>query len=303
VGILRLSHVEVRQPDLELGTAYYTEVLGLQRTAQTGDRVFLKCWDEHEHHSVILREAPTHGIEHFGFKCTEAGDLDELGGRAAAYGCTVDKYEPGELGPGHGAAVRFDTPTGHRVELVYGMTRVGNSLPLTNPPVRPLDLVGIAPPRLDHVFITCEDVEEALRFYREVLGFRLTEQIVGDDGVRIAVFLERSHTPHDIAMITGPQGGLHHIAFWLDDWNGVRDAADLLAYNGIPIEVNPTRHGATRGYTTYFFDPAGNRNEVFTGGYWVDPECEPVTWTEAEMGRAIFYYDGVVDPRFFTVHS
>ena len=53
----------------------------------------------------------------------------------------------------------------------------------------------------------------------------------------------------------------------------------------------------------YFFDPVGNRNEVFTGGYWVDPDFEPITWTEAEMGRAMFYYDGEVNERFFTVHS
>ena len=30
MGILRLAHVDVRTPDLELSTAYYTEVLGLQ---------------------------------------------------------------------------------------------------------------------------------------------------------------------------------------------------------------------------------------------------------------------------------
>jgi len=35
----------------------------------------------------------------------------------------------------------------------------------------------------------------------------------------------------------------------------------------------------------------------------VDPEEPPITWTEAEMGRAIFYYDGVVDQHFLTVHS
>ena len=33
--ILRLQHVEVRVPDLELCTAYYTEVLGLIETAAT----------------------------------------------------------------------------------------------------------------------------------------------------------------------------------------------------------------------------------------------------------------------------
>jgi len=166
-----------------------------------------------------------------------------------------------------------------------------------------MGLVGIAPPRLDHIFVTAEDVDSGTRFFRDVLGFRLTEQILADDGHQLATWLEVSHTPHDIALVTGPNGGLHHFAFWLDDWNEVRTAADILAYHGVPIDVGPTRHGATRGYTVYFFDPLGNRNEVFTGGYWVDPDHEVVTWTEAEMGRAIFYYEGAVNQRFLTVHS
>ena len=83
----------------------------------------------------------------------------------------------------------------------------------------------------------------------------------------------------------------------------VFDVVDPLAYHGVEIDVAPTRHGVTRGYTTYFFDPVGNRNELFTGGYWVDPDFEPITWTEEEMGRAIFYYDRQVNERFFTVHS
>ena len=53
MGILRLSHVEVRVPDLELATAYYTEVLGLIETGREDDRIFLKCWDEQEHHSIV----------------------------------------------------------------------------------------------------------------------------------------------------------------------------------------------------------------------------------------------------------
>ncbi len=135
------------------------------------------------------------------------------------------------------------------------MEKVGNLLPRTNPPPRPMGLVGIAPPRLDHIFVTAEDVDEGTRFFREVLGFRLTEQILADDGHQLATWLEVSHTPHDIALVTGPNGGLHHFAFWLDDWNEVRTAADTLAYHGVPIDVGPTRHGATRGFAVYFFDP------------------------------------------------
>lgn len=301
--ILRLQHVEVRTPDLELSAAYYTEVLGLLETAREDGRIFLKCWDEQEHHSVVLRQAPGYGLDHMAFKVAEAADLDHYSGRLTAAGLTVKRYAPRELGPGWGEAIRFESPSGHLVELVHGMQKVGNMLPMTNPPPRPQNLVGIAPPRLDHVFITAEDVDETTRFFRELLDFRLTEQVVANDGHQLATWLERSHSPHDLAMITGPNGGLHHFAFWLDDWNAVREAADTLAYYGVDIDVAPTRHGVTRGYTTYFFDPVGNRNELFTGGYWVDPDFEPVTWTEEEMGRAMFYYHREVNERFFTVHT
>ena len=303
MGILRLSHVHVRVPDLELAAAYYGEVVGLIETAREDNRVYLKCWDEHQHHSVVLEYAPTYGLDRVGFKVQDESDLDDLTSKIEAAGIATKRYGQGELGPGTGHTVQFESPSGHLTELVWGMAQVGNLLPQTNPPPQPQGLVGIHPPRLDHLFLMCEDVEEVTDFYTDILGFRLTEQILADDGHQLVTFLERTHTPHDIAFITGPNGALHHFAFWLDDWNDVRDAADICSYHGVNIDAGPTRHGATRGHGLYFFDPAGNRNEVYTGGYWADPDREPVTWTEAEMGRAVFYYEGVVDQRFLTVHS
>ncbi len=303
MGILRLSHVEIRVPDLELATAYYTEVLGLLETDREPERVFLKCWDEHQHHSVILKYAPTYGLETMGFKVSDREDLDHFDRRLAAAGIHTKRFPAGELGPGSGETLRFDAPSAHTTDLVWGMQQVGNLLPLTNPPPEPQGLVGIHPPRLDHVFLMCEDVDGVTEFFLDVLGFRLTEQIMADDGHRLASFLERTHTSHDLAFITGPNGAFHHVAFWLDDWTALRNAADICSYHGVHIDAGPTRHGATRGWGLYFFDPAGNRNEVYTGGYWADPDREPVTWTEAEMGRAVFYYEGAVDQRFLTEHS
>ena len=147
MGILRLSHVEIRVPDLELATAYYSEVVGLLETAREPERVFMKCWDEHQHHSVVLVYAPTHGLNSFGFKVTDAADLDHYARRLQAAGVEVQRLEKGEWGPGHGQAIRFDLPSGHRMELVHGMEQVGNLLPRTNPPPRPMNLTGIAPPR------------------------------------------------------------------------------------------------------------------------------------------------------------
>jgi catechol 2,3-dioxygenase len=303
MAILRLSHVEIKVPDLELATAYYTEVLGLIETAREPERVYLKCWDEHQHHSVVLTYAPAYGLAHMSWKVESLEDLDYYAARLEDAGIAVKRMQGLEVGLGGGTVVRFETPSGHLMELIHGMEQVGNLLPLTNPPPRPLGLVGIAPPRIDHIFITVEDVNGMTRFLQDVLDFHLTEQVVGDDGFQIATWLEVSHSSHDIALVTGPDGGLHHFAFWVDDWNDIRTASDVLAYHGVRIETNPTRHGATRGHCIYFFDPAGNRNEVFTGGYWADPDEPPITWTEGEMGRALFYYDGVVNQRFLTVHS
>ena len=68
-------------------------------------------------------------------------------------------------------------------------------LPLTNPPPRPANLVGIAPPRLDHIFIMAEDVDGVTAFFRDVLEFRLTEQIIANDGHQLATWLERVAHP------------------------------------------------------------------------------------------------------------
>jgi catechol 2,3-dioxygenase len=303
LATLRLSHVEIRVPDLELANAYYTEVLGLVETARESSKVWLKCWDEQQHHSVILADAPTYGLNLAGFKVTSVEDLDTYQQRLEAAGVATKRFAAGELGPGSGNTLRFQTPSDHTIELVHGMEQVGNMLPLHNPPPEPLGLVGIHPPRIDHLFLMCEDVDETTAFFQDMLDFRLTELIMSDDGHQLASFMERSHSSHDIAFIVGPQGAFHHVAFWLDNWNDLRDAADICAYHGVRIDAGPTRHGATRGWGLYFFDPAGNRNEVYTGGYYVDPDREPIVWTEAEMGRAIFYYEGVVDQRFLTVHS
>jgi catechol 2,3-dioxygenase len=302
-GILRLSHAEVRVPDLELALAYYAEVVGLVVTDVEHDRAYLKGWDEHQHHSLVLAAAPTYGLNSLGFKVSSERELDRLVERIERFGIDVQQFHPGELHSTSGAVARFTSPSGHVIDLECGQRQVGNSLPLLNPPPAPDGLVGMHPPRLDHIFLLCEDVDGVTAFFTDVLEFRMTEVIVADDGHQLATFLERTHSPHDIAFLTGPDGGFHHLAFWVEEWNDLRAAADCCAYHGVRIDAGPTRHGATRGCGLYFFDPAGNRNEVYTGGYWFDPDDEPTVWTEAAMGRAVFTYRAQVDQRFMSVHS
>ncbi len=302
MGVLRLAHADIQVTDLDLATAYYTEVIGMLEVERDDTSVYLKCWDEIDHHSLRLEYAPRVGIDQFSFKVEHEDDLAELEKAVNTYGFPVERVSKGER-VGQGESIRFSTPSGHTMELVADVEKVGRALPLVNPPVYVDGLLGIAPPRMDHILLNAEEIGESAKFYQEVLGFRLTEQLVDSDGHQMAVWMERSHRPHDLALVRGPNGGLHHFAYWLDDWDHVRRSADILAYNGVAVDVGPTRHGITRGNTIYFFDPLGTRNEVFTGGYRPDPDFPTITWTEDNIGRAVFYYEGEVNQRFMRVHT
>ena len=51
----------------------------------------------------------------------------------------------------------------------------------------------------------------------------------------------------------------------------------------------------------YFFDPSGNRNEVFSGGYLAFPDRPANVWTVDQLGKGIFYHDRELNERFTTV--
>ena len=49
-----LAHVELFTPNLDASLKFFTEVLGLIESDRAGNSVYLRCWGEHYHHSVVL---------------------------------------------------------------------------------------------------------------------------------------------------------------------------------------------------------------------------------------------------------
>ncbi len=142
------------------------------------------------------------------------------------------------------------------------------------------------------------------RFMQEALGFRLTEQMVSNEGHQLIVFFERSHQPHDIAFTRGANGGLHHFAFWLDSWADVGRAADILRMNGIDIDVGPTRHGITRGpHRSTSSTPSATATRCSPAATSTDHDWETITWTEDQLGKALFYYENRVVDSFVSIYT
>lgn len=304
-GVLRPGHVQLRVLDLEAAVRHYGDVLGLWEVARDPQgRVYFKAWDEHDHHSIVLREADTAGMDFMGFRVDSVATLKKLAEDVKASSLATDMkwVEAGEM-LRTGERFRFTVPTGHLIELFADKDKVGNGMPLENPEVYPDSLKGMSPTRFDHCLLYGDDVDGTVKLFMDVLGFRLAEQVVaGPDRLQIAAFLTCSNKPHDIAFIRHPEKNkFHHASFMLDNWGEVLKAADIITRKRVSLDIGPTRHGITRGETIYFFDPSGNRNEVFSGGYIHYPDRPTLTWTDDELGRAIFYHDRKLNENFLSV--
>lgn len=305
-GVMRPGHIQVRVLDLDESVHFYSKVLGLIETGRDPQgRVYFKAWDERDHHSVVLREADSAGMDYIGFKVRDRATLEQLDADLKAYGVTTTRIPAGELLE-TGERVRFTLPTGHVMELYADKTDVGNGQPYTNPdPWTPQAEQGIAPIRFDHCLLYGPDLEGNLKLLTEVLGFSLVERVLMEDGKSdLAIFVSCSHKAHDLAFVRHPEPGkLHHLSFLLQSWEQVLRAADLMSMSRVSIDIGPTRHGITRGTTIYAFDPSGNRFETFSGGYDFYPDHQPLTWTFDEVGAGIFYHDRKLNERFLSVVS
>ncbi len=205
-----------------------------------------------------------------------------------------------------GERVSFVIPTGHTIELYAEKKDVGNGLPYSNPaPWCPDAESGIAPTRLDHALLGGIDLDGSRDIFVKVLGFYLTEDVVAEDGkTQIAVWLSCSNKTHDIALVRAPEDNkLHHVSFWLDSWERVLRAADIMSMNKVPVDIGPTRHGITRGATIYAFDRSGNRFETFSGGYISYPDMHPLTWPVEHLPEGLDYAQRKLHESFLTVFS
>ena len=175
-----------------------------------------------------------------------------------------------------------------------------------NPDPWPDGLHGIAPSRYDHCLLYGDDLDGTVKLFTQVLGFGVAEKIVtkANPDFMIGAFLTCSNKAHDVAFIRQPvKGKFHHASFELGSWEKVLRAGDILSRNKVSIDIGPTRHGITRGETIYFFDPSGNRNEVFAGGYIYYPDKPAITWYDESLGPAIFYHDRKLNEAFLSVFT
>jgi catechol 2,3-dioxygenase len=286
--VAHLGHVELFTPKPDESLAFFTSMVGLHESGRAGDSVYLRGWGDYEWHTLKLTAQATSGIGHLGLRVRDEATLHRFVARLEA-----DRV-PGHWieDVAHGPAYRCATPDGHAVELYWETRRFtatsGLATAFKNQPQRYVPR-GIAPRRLDHLNILARDVSSSRRFFHELLGLRLTEQIILDDGTEAGAWLSTTNKSYDVAIThdrSGASGRLHHLTYMMDSREDVLRAADVLRDADVPIETGPHKHSIGQTFFLYCYEPGGNRFEIGAGGYLIfDPDWRPVIWTQAERAQ------------------
>jgi catechol 2,3-dioxygenase len=280
-GLVKVGHVELGVGDLVAAREFYVEVLGFLETERTADRLYLRGNADSDHHCLILTQGPSPRMLHYAWRVASADDLDLLERCFREDGREVRRVESGAE-PGQGQAIALIDPCGHPVEFYCGMEKV-DSFARRSHLWR-----GAAVQRLDHVALETADMAAGVRYFEE-MGLHLSEAVESPDASGLfAAFLHRTSHSHDIALLKADAPGMGHISFWVDGAPRVLHAADVVADAGYSdaIEFGPGRHKTTNSLFLYLRDPAGNRIEVFSEGYWCpDFDDPPIHWTFEEFLR------------------
>jgi len=138
--------------------------------------------------------------------------------------------------------------------------------------------------RIGHVHLKVADLERALKFYRDVLGFEVTQRMG-----RQAAFLSAGGYHHHIGLniwesAGGPPPppgttGLYHLAILYPTRASLADALRRLLAAGIELD-GASDHGVSEAL--YLRDPDGNGVEL----YWDRPKEQ---WPRAPGGELAMF--------------
>ena len=120
MAIAHVAHAELRVTDLEASRDFFTRVMGLFVSHEDDDHVFLRAWQDWDHHTLVLTRAPVSGLEHVAWRVDGPEALGEFEAQLKGLGIETSWVEGGSgVSLGHGDALRFLSPAGVPTELFW----------------------------------------------------------------------------------------------------------------------------------------------------------------------------------------
>jgi catechol 2,3-dioxygenase len=123
--------------------------------------------------------------------------------------------------------------------------------------------------KIGHVVLNVSDLERSVRFYTQVLGFRVSDVYTPDIAPGGMVFMRCNADHHGVALVgklagQSPSAELNHLAFEVGTLDEVLRAREHLEKHGVAIDFEGRRRAGVQ-IAVEFRDPDGHRLEIFWG--------------------------------------
>jgi 2,3-dihydroxy-p-cumate/2,3-dihydroxybenzoate 3,4-dioxygenase len=273
----RLGYVAIRVSDLPRSTAFYVDQMGLMLAHSGARTAWLRCSDKP--YDLILEQGDVVGLSRVGFELEDRAALDNAFARLSGFGLNPHWKE------GQSAFCFRNLETG--LELEYYADQSPVETPFT-PTVAKIE-------RLGHVVLNVKSYANAHRFWVDQLGLVISDHVPG----RIA-FLRCFPNPlhHSLALLEGPEDGLNHINFMVEDIDDIGCAMNRMKKAEVPIVFGPGRHLPSTSIFLYFLDPDGMSAE-YSFGMEEIPEhgARPPRALEPKP-EVLDTWGSIADPRF-----
>ncbi len=240
--VTEIRYVGYGVADIAAERAFYADAWGLEPVGEADGMAWFRAAGSDEHHVVRLRPSDTNHVDVIALAADSRADVDALHGRVAGAGCMVVHAPQPLASPGGGYGFRFFSPDGLPFEI---------SAEVARGPARQVGRWEGIPVRISHVVLHSPDHQAAVRFFTDVLGFRVSDWL-GD----FMAFLRCNSAHHRLAILPGPPC-LNHVAYDMVGADGMLRGVSHLRQRGIDIRWGPGRHTAGDNTFSYFVTPNG----------------------------------------------
>ena len=220
IDVRRLGHATLTTPDLDRQVAYYTEVVGLTLLERDSKRAVLASKQGFE--AIALEPGVPNALSRLAFQVAPGSDLADMTRELARHGVKSERRSG--ISPGVAEAIVFKDPKDTLIEVFSEYVFASED------PVQ----AGIMPLKLGHVAYRVNDVQRVVKFYTDVLGFRVSDWH-GDT----FAFLRCGPDHHTVNFVFDEVPQLHHIAFEVKDWAEIQRACEWLAKKNIHLVWGP----------------------------------------------------------------
>lgn len=277
--IQALGYVEIGAGALDDWAGFGPRLLGLMLAERTTTSLAFRM-DERKQR-LLVREAA--GAPTLGWEVTDAAALDALAARLEAAGVAVARGGRALADQRRVLDVIVTAdPLGNRLEFFHGAEIADRPFV----PGRNISGFRTGPLGMGHVVFTMPDIDAMARFYREVLGFRLSDYI---EKPFTAQFLHVNSRHHSLALISGPRMALHHVMMEMLSLDDVGQGYDIALGEEGRIATTLGRHANDFMTSFYARTPGGFFVEYGWGGRAIDPD----TWqpVRVDSGPSLWGHD------------